>query len=436
MAIKQLPGVHVKHAKNTHEQAPVRMTAPSQVVIPMSQHIGKHCEAIVKVGDMVKVGQLIGEAESGVSAPIHSSVSGKVTGVDRIVMPDGRPSVAVMITADGEQSVHESVKPPVVTDLKSFIEAVRKSGAVGLGGAGFPTSVKLSPPEGVQIDTLVINGAECEPYITADYQTMMHRTEHIMSGVSAVRKYLGIKKVVIGIEDNKPEAIAKFEKLTAGDADFSVHKLSSIYPKGAEKVLVYEATDGRVVEEGKLPLDVGCIVLNVGTLAFLGQYLETGMPLIEKTITVDGGAVNNPQNLIVPIGTSIKDIAEFAGGYKSAPAKILMGGPMMGLALKSDDFPLIKHNNAILFFDEKEATPPQETACIRCGRCVRACPFNLMPLFFEQAFKLGDVDELIKLKINTCMECGCCAYVCPAKRNLVSSHKLAKQLVRDTRSEG
>ena len=436
MAIKQLPGVHVLHAKNTNEKAPVRMPAPSQVVVPMSQHIGAPCEPLVKVGDLVTVGQVIGEATAAVSSPIHASVSGKVTAIDLIMMPDGKRHKAVTIKSDGEQTLYEGITPPIIADYDGFVAAVRASGAVGLGGAGFPTSIKLLPPDMAAVDTLVINGAECEPYITSDYQIMMHRSDFVMSAVGAICKFMGIRRVVIGIEDNKPEAIAHFEKLTAGDTDFTVHVLKSLYPKGAEKVLIYEVTGGRVVEEGKLPSDVGCIVLNVGTLAFIGEYLATGVPLVEKMVTVDGGAIADPQNVIVPIGVSVREIAEFAGGYKSEPCKIIMGGPMMGMALKSDNFPLVKQNNAILFFNEKEAAPPKETACIHCGRCVRACPYNLMPLFLEQAFKLGNVDELNKLKINLCMECGCCSFACPAKRNLVASHRLAKQLVRETQSRG
>jgi electron transport complex protein RnfC len=432
VAKKVLPGVHPSNAKNTTHLAPVRMATPAQVVIPMSQHIGAPCQPVVNVGDSVKVGQLIGEATGRVAAPIHASVSGKVTAVDKITLPSGNISVTVTIAADGEQTPYEGITPPTVTDYDSFIEAVRASGAVGLGGAGFPTSIKLCPPDLSAVDTLVVNGAECEPYITSDYQIMMHHSEYVLAGIAAVRKYLELSRVEMGVEEHNSDIIAHYKNLTADDPAFTVHTLKCLYPKGAEKVLIYE-TLGRVVEEGKLPFDVGCIVMNVGTLAFIGSYLATGMPLVEKVVTVDGSAIREPKTLIVPVGTKAGDIAAAAGGYKAELGKIISGGPMMGIALKSEDMPLLKSNNALLFLDVEEATPPPTTSCIRCGRCVRVCPVYLMPLNLERAYNLGLVDELEKLKVNLCIECGCCSYICPTRRPLVATHRLSKQLLRESK---
>jgi electron transport complex protein RnfC len=264
---------------------------------------------------------------------------------------------------------------------------------------------------------VIINAAECEPYITSDLRTMLDRSDDVLAGIAAVRKFLGVKNVIIGIETNKPEAIRLFEPLSK-DADISIAALPSMYPQGGEKVLIYNIT-GRVVPEGKLPLDVGVIVLNVTTTAFIGSYLRTGMPLVEKCITVDGSAVGEPQNVIAPIGTPLRDIFAFCGGYKKPPRKILMGGPML------------KNNNAVLALDEKDATLPEPTPCIRCGRCIEACPVNLMPTDLEHAYEQKNVEMLERLHIGVCMECGCCSYVCPARRNLVQANKLSKALVRE-----
>ena len=404
------------------------MPVPPVVKIPMAMHIGAPCKPIVEVGDEVKVGQKIGEPAGFVGAPIHSSVSGKVTSIEKLQLFNGRFDT-VVIEADGAQTVSEEVVPPQINDTESFLKAVRESGLVGLGGAGFPTSVKLTVKEPGDAEILVINGAECEPYLTSDYTTMTEDTGHIISAINAVCKYIGIKKVIIGIENNKPEAIETFRKRASEiEADFMVKILPSMYPQGAEKVLIYNCT-GRVVPAGKLPLDVGCIVMNVTTLEVLGKYLETGMPLVEKCVTVDGSAVKNPGKVIAPIGTSIGEVVEFTGGYKETPKKILMGGPMMGMAVPSDENPVVKNNNGFTIFNEKDAVQPEETECINCGRCVATCPLRLMPNRIARAYKIKDVDALKELDVTTCMECGCCSYVCPAKKDLVGTNKLSKALV-------
>ena len=430
MLSKRLNGVHVPHAKNTSDSVPTRMPAPDKVMISMAQHIGAPCTPTVKIGDLVKVGQVIGEGAGFVSAPVHASVSGKVTGLDDLLMPNGSFAKAVTITADHEQAVDESVVPPVVESFEQFTAAVRKSGLVGLGGAGFPTSVKLSPKDLSLVDTVIVNGAECEPYITSDNRTLLDSGEDVMEGIRLVKKYLNIGKVIIGIEDNKPQAIENMKKLSGGLEGVEVMSLPAAYPQGAEKVLIYH-TAGRVVPEGKLPMDVGVIVINCTTIAFIAKYLRTGMPLVEKCVTVDGSAVRNPQNVIAPIGTPVGAIFEYCSGYKTEPKKNLLGGPMMGIAVPNDSFPLLKNNNAVLAFDAKDAAEKVETPCIRCGRCASVCPFFLQPAAIEKAYKTENVATLEALKVNLCMECGCCAFACPAKRELVLTNKLAKKMLRE-----
>lgn len=426
--LKSLHGVKVKHFKNTEDCPTEILPIPDRVVISMSQHIGKPCDPVVKITDLVKVGQVIGTSDAFISAPIHSSVSGKVVAVDEILMSNGQKTKAVTIETDKLQEVDESVKAPVVTNFEEFIQAVKASGLVGLGGAGFPAYVKLSPKNLSEVDTLCINAAECEPYITSDYRTIMEDAQDVLDGARQVQKYLDLKKVIIGVEDNKPKAIELLKKMTAEDSSIEVASLPAKYPQGAEKVLIYHTT-GRIVPEGKLPADVGVIVMNVASVAFLSKYLKTGMPLTTKRLTVDGSAIAQPKNLLVPIGTSLQDVINFCGGFKSEPGKVLMGGPMMGIAVNRLDYPVLKNNNAILAFDEKDSQEPEETPCIRCGRCVNACPFNLMPAAIEKAFKAGKVDTLRELKVNLCMECGCCAFACPAKRPLVMTNRLAKKML-------
>jgi len=375
-------------------------------------------------------GQIIGDTDAFIGAPIHSSVSGKVTKIDEIIGTDGNPIKAVEITTDKLQEIDESVKVPEVTDLQSFAAAIRASGLVGLGGAGFPTHVKLMPKNLDEVTTLLVNGAECEPYITADNRAMLEDTDDIVEGIKLVKKYMNLSTVIIGIEDNKPQAIAKLQAAVADIEGASVKALKAQYPQGGEKVLIYECT-GKIVPEGKLPSDVGCVVMNVSSIAFVAKYMRTGMPLITKRLTVDGDAIAEPKNVEVAIGTSFSDVIDFCGGFKTEPKKIIMGGPMMGFAVPTINYPVLKNNNAILAFSAAktaEAEKP-ETPCIRCARCVNACPFSLMPAAIEKAYKAGNVDALKALKVNLCMECGCCAYVCPAKRNLVSVNRLAKKMI-------
>lgn len=428
--LKHLPAIHVEHHKNTTDCPTEKMPIPDKVYISMSQHIGAPCQPKVAVGDLVKVGQVIGDSDAFVSAPIHSSASGKVTSIEKTMSSIGVWDPVVIIALDKKQEVVEDLAPPVVTDKDSFLKAVRASGLVGLGGAAFPTHVKFNPKNLDEVDTLIINGAECEPYITSDFRTMMEDTDYVINGIKTTMKYLNIKRCVIGIESNKAPAIEKFRSLLKDSPEIEVLELRSLYPQGAERVLIYEAT-GRMLPLGKLPADVGVIVSNITSIAILEKYLQTGMPLVSKRITVDGTAIRTPKNVEALLGTPINEIIEFCGGYKKVPRKILMGGPMMGRAIFDDSMALVKNNNAILAFDEEWAELPKETACINCGRCVKACPLSLMPTTLSKAYERKDIDLLNNLKINLCMECGCCSYVCPAKKQLSFTNKLAKQLVKE-----
>ena len=434
-AVKKVRGgVKVAHHKNTAELEVVRIPTPSKVVIPMQQHIGAPCEPVVKVGDEVAVGQLIGDSDKFISAPIHASVSGKVTAIGEVKLPNGSVSKAVTIESDGEMRLWDGIKPPKVETREDLIKAVRDSGLVGLGGAGFPTHVKLNFPPDKNIDTLVVNAAECEPYITVDYRECMENSWDILSGVYALKELLGFKQVIIAAEDNKPEAFKVLGKIADHDADIDdsvkLMVLESKYPQGAEKMMVQSAT-GRRVPPGKLPADVGCVVMNVASVAFISRYLKTGKPLVSRSLTVDGSAIAEPKNVRVPVGTDIGEIIDFCGGFKGEPCKILTGGPMMGLAIVGTDLPVLKQNNAILAFTADDAVLKPETDCIRCGRCVAACPMSLMPTNIVKAAKIKDVDALKRAGVTVCMECGSCAFACPAGKPLVQHMRLAKAILRE-----
>ena len=434
-AVKKVRGgVKVSHHKNTADTEVVRMPAPAKVVIPMQQHIGAPCEPVVKVGDTVAVGQLIGDTDKYISAPIHASVSGTVTAIGDIKMPNGTLAKAVTIESDGEMRLWEGIKPPIVETKEDLIKAVRDSGLVGLGGAGFPTHVKLNFPADKNIDTLVINAAECEPFITVDYRECMENSWDILAGVYLLKDFLGFKQVVIAVEDNKPEAFKVLKSIADHEIDkhdeVKLMVLESKYPQGAEKMMVQSAT-GRRVPPGKLPADVGCVVMNVASVAFIARYIKTGKPLVSRSLTIDGSAISEPKNVRVPVGTSISEIIEFCGGFKTDPCKILTGGPMMGLAIVGTDLPVLKQNNAILAFAHDDAVLKPETDCIRCGRCATACPMSLMPTNIVRAAKTKDVSMLKAAGVMVCMECGSCAFACPAGKPLVQHMRLAKAILRE-----
>ncbi len=431
-------GAKVPHFKNTADFKTVIMPPPERVYIAMQQHIGAPCEPLVKKGDHVDVGQIIGDSDKYVSAPIHSSVSGTVEAFTEIILPSGAKVNTVVIASDGQMTPYAELTPHPVTSRDELVKASRDCGLVGLGGAGFPTHVKLKSSPDKPIDTLIINAAECEPYITVDYRECMEEPEHLLDSIQILLDFMAVHRIIIAIEDNKPEAIKLLTKIAAENDEedrIKVMKLHSRYPQGAEKILV-QATTGRKIPMGALPSDVGCAVMNITSVATLGRYIKTGMPLVSKRITVDGSGINEPKNVIVPIGTMISDVVEFCGGYKGEPAKILMGGPMMGFALCNDTLPILKQNNAVLIFDEKDArVNVEESACIRCGRCAAACPMSLMPTLIERYAKIKDTARLSKIGVGICMECGSCAYSCPANRPLVQYMRLAKQLEREARNK-
>ena len=425
-------GVHPPENKNTKDYPTQRLDSFKKVYIPMSMHIGSACDCLVQVGDEVLVGQKIGDSQAFMSVPIHSSVSGKVISIKKAVASTGSAVEVVEIESDGLYRRHESVVPSVITDKESFIRAIRESGLVGLGGASFPTHVKINPPKGKEPDILVINAAECEPYITSDFRQCIEHPEEIIEGITEVMKWLSIPTSVIGIEDNKMSAVKllqfhinKKQKQNA----ISIKVLKTMYPQGAEKPLIYHTT-GRKVPTGGLPHDVKVLVLNVSTARFISKYLHTGMPLVRKRLTMDGGALVLPCNVNVPVGALISDIIEQIGGVKEEPAKIIMGGSMMGIAMDRIDLGIIKANNAILVLNAKEASIPLETQCIRCSRCVDACPMDLLPTSIDVMARNKDLDGLKRTNAMDCIECGCCTYVCPAKRYLVQSIRDGKSQLR------
>lgn len=434
-AVKQVKGgVLVDHHKDTKDMATVRITPPERVILPMQQHIGAPCTPIVKVGDHVDVGQKIADSEQYVSAPIHASVSGKVTSVAEVKVANGRMVPAVTIENDGEMTLCKDIKPPKVENKADLIKAIRNSGLVGLGGAGFPSHVKFNIPDDKNIDTLIINAAECEPFITVDYRECIENTRNIVDGVYLLKDILGFKNIVIAVEDNKPDAIKILKDIADMDAHTDnvvrVMTLKSKYPQGAEKMMVQSVT-GRKVPVGKLPADVGCVVANVGSVAFIARHVRTGRPIISRTLTVSGSAIANPMNVRVPVGIEASKVIEFCGGFKKDPVKIIAGGPMMGTALIDTDVPILKSNNALLAFADEVVTNKKERACIHCGRCAEACPMSLIPTDIEALAMNKDAEALSKAGIMVCMECGSCSYSCPAGKPLVQYMRLGKDVIRE-----
>lgn len=431
-ASRRFPGgVHPHHTEETKaltsgkplEVAPIS----SRLIIPLTQHIGAPTSSVVKAGDRVYLGQVIGEAKAFVSAPVHASVSGTVLDVLPCTLPNGVPVPSVIIDNDYEDHWDPSILQNPDADKLSpneMVERVRAAGLVGMGGATFPTAVKLTIPEGKEIDTLIINGIECEPYLTVDHRLMLERTEEMIDGALLARKMVGAKRLVFGIESNKPDAIAAVRKAVREGVE--VAELPVRYPQGGEKQLIYALT-GRVVPFGALPSAVGAVVLNVSTAAEISHALRTGRPLIERNITVSG-LVREPKNLTARIGTPLVDLIEFCGGLKDEATKLILGGPMMGIALSRLEVPLTKGSSGLLAVG-KETTEPGESPCIRCGRCTRSCPMRLQPAMLDAYVRKRQWNDANAHGVNVCIECGACTYVCPAKRQLTQMCRVGKKMV-------
>ena len=423
-------GIHPGDNKDFTARLPVKSARlPDKVVIPLQQHIGAPCEPLVEVGEEVKVGQKIAASESFVSAPIHASVSGKVASIGQHQVPTGATVNSVVIESDGEETLDESVqptgKPLEEMSAQEVVQVIGQAGIVGMGGAAFPAQVKLSPPEGKTIDTVIINGAECEPYLTADHRIMLEEPERVVKGLKAFMKALNASTGIIGIENNKPDAIEAMREIIKSERGISVFPLPTKYPQGAEKMLI-EVITGRQVPSGGLPLDVGVVNQNVGTSAAVTRVIEEGMPLVERVITVTGRGVVEPANIKVKIGASFADIVEECGGMTGEVKKIVAGGPMMGISQPGLEVPVMKGTSGILLLTQEDIQLEQPGACIRCSRCVEVCPINLMPLFLGTAGEKRAIDQAEQYNALDCIECGCCSYECPAARPLTQWIRAAK----------
>ena len=427
-------GVPPAEHKEATERKPVvpLEEAPAQVVIPMSMHVGAPCKPIVAVGDEVTVGQKIGEI-AGLGAPIHASVSGKVVAVEPRPHPGGDVMMSVVIENDFKDTPHPSIVHRDNVDAltsQEIIDIVKEAGITGMGGAGFPTHVKLSGAVG-KADTIILNGAECEPYITADHRLMLERGEAVIGGARFIMKALGLKEATIGIEGNKLDAVEHLKSLLPnGDTSIHVETLKTRYPQGAEKQLIQRVT-GREVPPGGLPADVGCTVFNVATAAAIYDAVTEGKPLTHRNVTITGGAIERPMNVNAPIGTPVEHLIKMAGGFKTQPQRLLMGGPMMGNPQYDLTAPMFKGTNCILALTDAEAAiQDTEQTCLRCGRCVNACPMHLMPLYMHMYAEKRAWHELEGYNIMDCMECGSCNYICPARIHLVQSFRMAKFEIR------
>lgn len=424
------------HNKHTAELHSIVALPPKEVYLPLNMHSGKEAVAVVGVNDYVRVGQLIAREEGNISSPVHATVSGTVSAIEPI-WSMGKEVMAIKIVSDGKMEKDPQLKAPTVTNVDEFLQAVRDSGIVGLGGAAFPTWAKLAACKKSKIKTFLINGAECEPYLTSDTRTMLEDSDYIAKGIEYLRKYIGAEEFVIGIEKNKPEAIAQLNELFKNDASIKVEQLDSIYPQGAKQVLLYNVT-GKVQKPGTRLADLGVLIINVTSLAKLAKYMEDGMPLVDRCVTVDGSVVEKPNNFIVPIGTPISYLFELAGGFKEEPGKVIIGGPMMGHAVSDLNEPVVKATGGVLAFSEKEAKDFEPTACIHCGRCVDNCPLSLNPTEYARAMELDDDNERLALlnkeQVTLCMQCGCCSYVCPAHRPLVQTNVEAIAFVKAHRT--
>lgn len=430
---KNISTLKLHHHKHTAACQSVSVQPPKEVLLPMTMHSGKPAVPVVSVGDYVRVGQLIATADEGISCPVHATVSGTVTAIEPFEQTDGKSLHCIRIESDGKMERDPELKAPVITNLDEFLSAARDSGVVGLGGAAFPVWKKLDAVRNNKIHTVLINGAECEPYITSDHRMMVEHSDLLAKGVELLRKWMQAERFVICIEDNKKDAIDLLSRVFADDDSVEIRVLPSIYPQGAKQVLLYNVT-GQVVKGGQRLASLGVIIINVSSLSKLALYMEEGMPLVDRIVTVDGSAMKEPKNLVVPIGTPVDYIIEQAGGLACEAGKVLIGGPMLGRAVSALNEPIQKATNAILVMNEREALLSDPTPCIRCGRCVTNCPVSLNPAGLAKAMEQENEDErfaqLQAFSVGQCIECACCSYVCPAHKPLMELNKQGKSFVR------
>ena len=432
MAFSFFGGVHPKENKFYACDVPIQeFPEPDILIVPMSQHIGASCTPLVKKGDLVKVGQKIGD-HAGLCAPVHAPVSGKVKSVEMKAHTSGTTMTSVVIENDHLGTLHEDIKPRTQEEVdaltpEALMEIIREGGIVGMGGATFPTHVKLSSAIG-KVDTIIVNAGECEPYIVADDRLCREYPAELISGLKIIMKILGLNTAHIGIEDNKPEAARALRAQLCAQDGISVDVLPAKYPQGAEKQLIYAVT-GREVPSGGLPAAVGCAVFNAATCKAIHDVVYEGMPLIKRIVTVSGDILMEPKNLLVPIGTTFDALID-ACGYKENPYKVLSGGPMMGAAQYDLSAPTIKGVNAVTILGRKNKYAVEDSRCLRCGKCIDACPMKLMPVLMYKALYSGDIEEMKNTHIMDCIECGSCAWTCPACVPLVLAFRSGKQQIR------
>ncbi len=424
-------GAHPHDEKEWSSDMPIQdAPLPSRVVIPLQQHIGAPPEIIVEKGQSVKKGQPLAKTSKFVSVPVHASISGTVSAIEPLPHPLGTNLLSVVIDGDGEDAWYTEPaleKKYLNITPDDMRKRIQKAGLAGMGGAAFPTHVKLSPPPEKPINTLILNGVECEPYLTSDFRIMLEQPDQLLAGLKILMKILGVKRAAIGIEKNKPQAIKLLREKTLKNRNITVISLPVKYPQGAEKQLIYAVT-GREVPSGGLPMDVGCLVQNVGTAVAVYEAVAMKKPCIDRIVSVTGPGIRVPRNVRARIGTAFKDLIDFCGGYTQKAVKLINGGPMMGISQITDDVPVIKGTSGILCLDDRSAAFPDESPCISCARCVDVCPMNLVPSHLASLVEHERLEMAKKTGLLDCIECGTCSFVCPAKRNLVQYIKLGKML--------
>lgn len=435
---KRLQAAHVPHHKNTAGMKAEPLSPPKEVFLPVNMHMGTPAVPVVAVGDHVRVGQKIARGEGSTTAAVHASVSGTVVSLDPMPELFGNDLPVIRIENDGKMEPDPSLAPRTADDLPAFLEDLHESGIVGLGGAAYPVDGKFSAVLRSPVKTMLINGAECEPYVTSDNRMMLDHGEDIRRGIAILKQYIKPENFVIAIENNKPDAIAAMKELFADDSSVSVCELESTYPQGAKQMILYNAL-GKVVYAGQRLATLGVIIINVSTLAKVARFMDTGMPLVDRIVTIDGSAVKEPKNLLVPIGTPYRCLVEAAGGLKCEPGRVINGGPMMGHAVPSLDYPVLKTTGCVLVLSEKDSVVREATPCIHCGRCVSHCPMNLNPTAFSDAMEEESADKRAMLldrdHVNFCIECGCCSYVCPAHRPLMETNRVGKKFLKKYKAE-